>query len=368
MNTFHERIYSNESKKMFRKITPNICEMADLILKEIELKFSTSQYVGGRTLTRNWIASEQFQAYASVKKECPNEHSINIAYGVAIGIRQDAILFPELCIRHLTESKYHQLFELMDFGNGPKQILPSDLDSENARNKFFQISLAWIYLHEQAHLFQNHGSLYAEATGETTASNQFIWSDGMFANASNYISQSNSWIKHSFELAADYEATNLLLGLLIIEDAPVLKQSSVWLFIATLTCFFHKFYGGARPHHNGLATGTHPDPALRMRASFLNIQETLLHPEIAKYVPWAKTQEDLNLVMEHAYNAANIYMQIAHFSNPEFPEFMRRVVDSDELDKKYFSGISDVWCQLRPKVLLQYFGFGEESVMPIFNI
>lgn len=364
MTTFHERLYGEESRAMFRKIIPSISEMSNIVFSEIEEKFSKSQYTNGKTLTRSWIASEAFEAYASIRKDNPNEHGIQITYGVAIDIRKDAILFPEMCIQHFIEDKYDQLFALLDFGNGPKCILPSDLDSTNATLKFFRISLAWLYLHEQAHLFQGHGSLYAEETGANDAGRQFLWTDVMFSQADQQLTGRNAWIKHSFELAADYEATNLVVQLLLIDDKCVLQKSSLWLLIAALTCLFHRFYGHARPPHAGIAVGTHPDPAIRMRDTYSNVLSTLMHPKVSAYVPWARSQEDVNAVMEHAYNAANMYMQIAHFKTPQFPEFMAKVVDTSEAVSTYFSGIEQTWRELRPKVLSRYFGFGEGSVRP----
>lgn len=365
MNEFHERLYSKESREIFSKNNPNIDQLATWVFEEMRRKFSKSQYIGGRNLSIGSIPTETFEAHASVRKDDSNEHSIQISYGVPIDIRKDAILLPEICVRHFVEDKYSELFKILDFGNGPKCVLPPDLDPAVAKEKFFRISLAWLYLHEQSHLFQGHGSIFAEETGLQGVSGQFLWEDVMFSHEKqNQLTGNAAWISHCFELAADYEATNLVVQLLVIDDKQTLKKSSLWLLICGLTCIFHRFYGDKRPAHGGVATGTHPDPAIRMRAMYTAIVGTLMHSKVVKYVPWAKTAEDLQAVMEHAYTVANMYMQIAHFDNPEFPEFMRRMADTDQSVESYFSEIENKWCELRPKVMSRYFGFGEGSVRP----
>lgn len=116
-----------------------------------------------------------------------------------------------------------------------------------------------------------------------------------------------------------------------------------------------------------MAVGTHPDPAYRMRYTFSNIMATLSHPEVKKYVPWAGTTKDLYSVMLHAFNAANMYMQIAHFDEPGFPQFMTRMIDETKDAVNYRENIRLTWESLRPKFMQEYFGWGDSCVMPPLN-
>lgn len=363
--SLYERVNSDESKALYRKIIPNITQLADFLFQRVEAMFSNPKYTHGRSLTRSWIPTEKFSAHASVHKDDADQHMISIAYGVVIEFRKDAKLLPEVCSRHLVEDRYDELYALLDYGNGPKKILPTDLNNHEICEKLFAISLAWLYLHEQAHLFQGHGMIFEEEMGVPNGGGSFVWSDASFSHGDREVTGKEALISHAFELAADYEATNLALQLLLIDDKKHLKKSSLWIFVAALTCIFHRFYGQSRKHHEGIAVGTHPDPALRMRDTYRNIISTLRHPLVVDYIPWASRVEDINVVMIHAYNTANMYMQLAHSQTPVFPEFMERFADKDKTAEVYFASVDGMWNILRPKVLSKYFGYGEGSLRPV---
>lgn len=362
MNSFHERLYSPESEKLFAPIIPTTTQAADTIVTKLKSQVSDPLYTPPKNLTLKWKGSFAFQASASAMATNPNEHIIEISDGASIAIYKDAILFPEMCNTHLLESQYQVLFSLLDYGNGATQILPPDLTKEDAKNDFFSMSLEWLYLHEQAHLFQDHGTILRLELGDESNHYQFVW-DEFNADSSAPVVGREAWIRHAFEISADYEATNLLIQHVLTKNKKQVTKTTLWILTSALTCIFHRFYGKERPLHGGEAVGTHPDPAYRMRYAFSNVINTLSHPDVKPYAPWASTAEDIRKVMLHAFNAANIYMQVAHFQEPAFPQFMSRMADNSEESKKYRDTLKATWNELHPKVLEKHFGWGHGCVM-----
>jgi len=362
MSSFHERLYGSTSQNLFAPLIPLITQISDILVKDFKSKFSDGRYTTPKNLNVQWVASFDFQASASVSQTDENQHTITIFYGAPISIYKDAVLFPQMCRQHFSSEKYNELFTLLDYGNGPENVMPINLNDEDAKLEFFNTSLGWLYLHEQAHLFQNHGIILAAELGAEANNNQFAWEE-FLSNSSEPVVGKEAWIRHSFEISADYEATNLIIQYLLIKDDQSLKKSTLWLLIAGLTCMFHRFYGKERPIHAGIAIGTHPDPAYRMQYTFTNIIQTLTHQKVQQYVPWAQSAEDLQKVMLHAFNTANMYMQIAHFEQPGLPQFMSRTFDHSKETKNYQSNISSTWNSLHPKVMQKHFGWGPGSVM-----
>lgn len=368
MTSFYERLYSRESQELFEPMVPAITEISSLVAGEIKRLFSDDRYAGSRKLKLLWSSSNKFEASAGVDPSNEDHHSIHISYGAVIAMYKDAFLLPQMCTRHLIEEKYTELFNLLDYGQGRDHVLPSDLSPESAKLSLFELSVAWLYLHEQGHLFQSHGAVYSRIEKDDSLNFSCAWnSSDPENNEKHSLSGRKAWIKHAFELSADYEATNLIIQYLMYKNQGIVKLTSIWLLISALTCIFHKFHGSSRPYHSGAALGTHPDPALRMRSMYIGIIQTLEHPNLLPHLQANKTIEDYKRVMEHAYNSANIYIKIAHFDDNTFPEFMTRFIDKSDSDKEYFKGIKDIWKELRPKVLETYFGYGEGSIMPDFS-
>lgn len=346
---------------MFQKLVPTVIRMAEVVVNEMKAKFSDSQYDPPVDLSVGWIASHAFRAAASIRDSI--HHGITISYGVPIAIYKDAVLLPQMCLRHFVEPKYRELFSLVEYGDGPEQILPKDLSDVEIKQDFFTVSLGWLYLHEQAHLFQNHGNIFAQRTGQTSRSGLFECLDAWYDdNPASEVTGYEAWLSHAFELSADYEGVNLILQYMMLRDGGTLRKSSIWVLVAGLTCLFRRFYGMQRPPQPETALGTHPSPAIRMANAYQAILSTLNHPATAKYLSWG-TGEEIQRVMNHAHNVANLYMEIA-YGQAQLPEFMLRVVDDSEPTQKYRSELKSVWNTVHPEVLASHAGYGPGSVMP----
>ncbi len=173
-------------------------------------------------------------------------------------------------------------------------------------------------------------------------------------------------MKHAFELSADYEATYLIIELL--KKDKVIKRSSLWILIAGLTYFFHKFYTIKREYHDGIVNGTHPNPAIRMRMIYFQLLTTFEDSNIKEYFEENKTTNDYMETMEHAFFTAMLYcgQNDTAFTNME--EFMDRIFDHNSVaNEKYINSIKKVWNKTRPYVVKEYFGHSEKSILPNFK-
>lgn len=373
MNPFHEKLYGEKSKELFAPIIPTALEIADLLIKEADHKFSKLKYDNPeiRSLIISWLPSFEFQACATINQADSRKHGIEIAYGAAIDIYKDSSLYTSMCNTSFTHNEYDELFALLDYGEGRNNVLPIDLQNDfDAKILFNDLSITWLYLHEQAHLFQAHGIIYSQFAENLTADFNLNWNEfEVNTQITEQESERNAWIKHACELSADYEATNLIIQHIMSLNKQgnwEIPLSSIWMLISALTCIFHKFYGNTRKHHHGFATGTHPDPAIRMKYIYLNVISLLKNSHVIAYHQNGKTLDDYKKVMNHAYSTANLYAKIAHSNSKEVPEFMERFDDFSDEYHIYTKGINDIWSELRPSIMEKYFGYGDASVMPIF--
>lgn len=362
MNRFAEKLKSNEANQRFAPMIPKISEVAQLVIDEVRAMVSDPCYSSPLTLTFSWIPSARFQATASTRGA--NSHVISVAYGVPADVYKDAALLHTIGSTHLTLAKYDELFSAIDYGQGRVNVIPAELDAVEARTTFLRASMAWIYLHEQAHLFQNHGPIFARRTGQNLPHGHTDWVDA--ADSSEKLVGEAAWIRHCFELSADHEASVHALGYLIVTDNGTLRVSSLWMLVAAVTCLFRRFYGESRGPVSEAAIGSHPDPDVRMRIAIGAIIDTLWHPQVRKHVPWASSREELLRVMHHAFLSASVYTQIAYFDTEQFPEFLKRLKADTTERTAYEAGLKKTWDSLRPEVVADHFGPEPENVLPKF--
>lgn len=363
--TFRDRLYGEKAQELFQPIVPKITHISSLVVNEAKEKFSIPKYIDGKHLDVRWIASDAVRACAGLLDGDINKHHISISYGFPVSIYKDAILFPQMCTRHFSDAKYDELFNILDYGCGRKNILPAGTSHESTKIDFFIYSLVWIYLHEQSHLFQCHWQFLKNASASDDGEFNYFIEDAEFSLfLQQDVSERDAWLRHCLELAADYEAANLTFQYLLFKESGVLRVKALWILIAGLTCLFHKFYGNRRDYHNGNAIGTHPDPSFRMRNIFASIMALLENEHVQRYFETGAEPDLYNNAMFHAFNVANMYMKIAHFDDNSFPEFMTRFSDRGDEFRKYTSGINILWRDLREQILRMHFGWRDVSIMP----
>lgn len=364
LSDFAKQIRSPESMAIFNQMTPTITKAAGTIIDATKRNFSDSQYKAPNELLLNWVGDNRFQAEASYRDDKGTQHCISICDGVSKLLYMDSILIPKLCKQHLSEDVYAELFKLCDYGDGPRQVVPKDINESDFKFGFFTNAMMWVYLHEQAHLFQRHSEVFANSMGKSIADQKWSWQEAWNNSADDPASDKTAELKHLFELSADHEATNLLIQNILVRDQSRLRQSSLWLLGLALTCIFKRFYGTSRPPQTPNAQGSHPSAAIRMRFTVMQLISQLTHPDMKTLVPWADEDQIFNILM-HAFNVGNIYMEISH-GNAAFPEFMARLRDDSDECRTYVSKLAALWREVRPEVVNRHFGFGPGSILPLF--
>jgi hypothetical protein len=362
MNQFARKFYSKEAEDLFAPMLPTIIEDAQLAVEEVRMMVSDPCYVEPLTLTVSWMPSNKLEANASTRG--PDQHGISLAYGLAVMAYKDAATLYTLALTHFNLDAYQELFSGIDYGQGPKQVFPMGLGPKSAREKFLRSSIAWVFLHEQAHLFQNHGPIFASRTGQTIPFGHTDWVDD---KQGAELAGDAAWIRHCFELSADYEASVQAIGYLLVKDEGSLERSSLWMLVAAVTCLFRHFYGETRGPQSDSAKGSHPDPDARARVALSAMINTLWHPQVRAHISWAKTRDDIEKVMYHAFVTASLYMQLVHFDPEQFPQFLTRLREDSSSRRTYEAGLKKMWDSLRPDVVAAHFGPEAENAMPAFD-
>ena len=386
MTEFEKKINDETSKQIFNNILPIINELSYTYINNAKKLFSDEKYINSRKLSINWLPTSEIKAFASIRSDNTEEHSINISYGLIHKFYQDSSLFFHLCSNTFKDKLYDDFFEKIDFGQGREHIIPLSLFSKFDKNLnietknrandiqfiFNEILLTWLYLHEQAHLFQGHG-MVAQDYFEEKNCNIFLNFDEFNINLSNELSEQEAWVSHAFELSADFEALNLTMQFIMKKSLDLygkleLSLSLFWVFVCSLAYIFEKFYGKQRESHNGIAKGTHPDPVIRFKYIHEHISNLLDNEYTIKLYEEGKTRQDYENVLNHALKTVNLFFKILYTEeNTITPLFQLNCYENTELDYKYIKGINTTWKELRPIVMKYHFGYGDVSVMPIYD-
>jgi hypothetical protein len=291
------------------------------------------------------------------------DHNINLTYGIPIDISVNAVKFTYICVNTYEKNLYDKIFEKFNYGKEKiRNVLPKDLNEVNALKQILEYSLCWLYLHEQAHHFQSHHSVFSQVSNSKEAN---FCIDETFATCKNS-TEYDACIKHAFELSADYEATYLIIEL--FKKDKIIKQSSIWLLISSLTYLFYNFYEKKSVYHEGKVFGTHPIPAIRIRFVFAQLKDIFDSSEILTFLEKDKTVKDYHDAMEHSLFTAMLYTEQMYNENLEistFMEFMNKVFDIESHENtQYINSIKEVWNKIRPNVVTEHFGYSKESILP----
>lgn len=342
-----------------------LIEDGSKIIQKIKEIFSDVKYELPKTIKVNWLDKDGFEANASTSSD-NNKHSINISYGIPICIIKHAVEFTYICKDSYSTEDYDSIFSKLDYNNGEtRYVLPRDLTGEVAAKTLLEYSLSWLYLHEQAHLFQSHGSIFSQVAENKETNFNVSWNENFFTDIDEYqfLSEHDACVKHTFELSADYEATYLIIKFL--QKNKIITCSSIWILLAGLTYLFHKFYATKRTYYKGTVKGTHPDPTVRIRMIYLQLLATFEDSNMEECFEENKTLHDYEKTMEHALFTAMLYCEQHYNEDFDEMEFMDRIFDYDsDANKKYMQKIKGVWDEIRPNIVKEYFGHSEKSILP----
>ncbi|GGB75436.1 hypothetical protein [Blastomonas aquatica] len=341
-----------------------VAHRADEVIGKTKSLFSDAKYAGtARTLKYAWTNAPGFDAWAETTGGDAPVDRIVISYDAAVEIYRDAVVLPQFCVQHFNTDQYAMMYEPLAYGDGTRCVLPVELAPEEATTRIMNSVLAWLYLHEQSHLFQNHGVVAATLKASWANADNKI--DEMRDSKGALLTGASAALSHVCELAADHEATNNIVGLIMAANGGVIPAHSLWTLAAGLTCMFERFYGTDDRVYSADVNGSHPDPSFRLRILLRNLGLLMLHPNVSKTAPWMAKREDFEAVVNHAVLTATMYCHIRYREKEGISPFFPGVQGYSEVPHAYRQALFDMWLTARPLILKHYCGWGEECVIKI---
>ncbi|MBW6524806.1 hypothetical protein KZ810_15000 [Sphingomonas sp. RHCKR47] len=332
--------------------TKGIAAVARAAVDITQKRFSERYYRGkSRKLHVLWVNTRVFKAGAFMR---PNgDHEVRISYGAAIEIYRDALLFPEACQRVLTRTEFDPIFNLLSYGNKRSDVLPAELRPEDAKLHIVQYMTTWLFLHEQAHLLQQHGELARSQGFSELLSHDGGLNDGK--DAAQPANTGEASLRHAFEFAADFEALTLLL----LRESREIDEPRLWCLAAGLMCMFHRFNEIARGSVEDLPSGTHPHPALRMRVAMNRIEQIFEMPDFIATSNWEGGSARARAIMDHAVYTADAYWHLRYIDLKERSTLIDYVTENLVVPASYQSAIFRTWSAVQMGIIRNHLGDGD---------
>ncbi len=342
---------------------PNIIKIAILIIDKEKENSIKNYFKSDKNLTVQWIPCDEFIAYADIDELGGNNYSINISYGVPISLYLEASTFLRMCTIEYKKSQYDILFNTFDYGEGRENIFPKELTGDSLKLLFFNYSFLWIYYHEQSHILQQHANIYSKHAlhNEYMGICNTQWNDSSNENETK-LNGKNAELKHTFELSADHEAIYHIIGNFII-NRGFISISDIWVFTVCLNCIYNDFYGNKHEYNDKEATGTHPNPVIRMRLALSNIHNILSYNGMEKFFEKEKSYQDYLNAILHANDVSTFY--IAHMYHKDLkPEFVTKLNEINT-GSLYYQNIAKRWNEIREDIKAEYLGLDD---FPFMNL
>ena len=352
------------TKESTQRSESEIFELAETCVNIVKRAHSETKYdsIGGN-LSLFWLTQDDFRAYASVQSPNPIKHEIAISYGAAVDVYREAELFPKYCEEHFGGSQFRELYKNIPSDAAPKGPFPEGLTNSMITDRITKSVLAWIFLHEQAHLFQQHGKVGHLLHLPISEINGCLI-DEAYALTKHTLTGESACLRHLFELSADYEAMQYTLVSLIAAEGGTLPMSTLWCFVAGLTCLFRRFFGYTTVPTRGVPSGTHPDPSYRMSMLLRGMSGFLCSNSLKKFVPWIREERDFFAVTNHATVTATMFINYSHGIGFGGGEFLDRVGLFETMSNDYIQPMTEIWLKARPIIIEHYFGSHESCVLP----
>ncbi|MCG4258861.1 hypothetical protein [Acetobacter senegalensis] len=308
-----------------------------------------------------WSTKEGFSASASIKKSTKEIHEISFSYDAASIIYKESSCLPFICKNKISIEGQNEIFKDILHKREECPALPPILDDEEIIDRIFRSTLAWIYLHEQAHLFQCHGEVENKLINKNSKYS-IIEERELFLDQ-----RFNSIHRHLFELSADYEATQYILPLLVGADKGELRRGTLWCLVFGLSCLFHRFYRYGGQVVEFKSEGTHPTPALRMFFVLQSLAEILKVEQYRKYIPWMQNPQNFSDLIAHATTTASMFRKVCYQNSfEEFP-FLENSSNIDSVPDEYLDNLTKSWNIIRPQIESKYFGKSRSCILPLFE-
>lgn len=336
---------------------PVIVEIAQTTTNFAKKHYSDRHYKDREfKLQVGWVPTESFRAGAYVMEG--GDHQVRLSYGTAIEIYRDAFVLPETCRRLFVNEAFDPIFNLLSYGNCRDDVLPAGMTPMDAKLTIIRLMTTWLFLHEQAHLFQRHGEV-AKALGiaELLSNDTGIEDSG--EDGRNLVGR-DAALRHAFEFAADYEA---ITHLVMTESIGGMSEATLWCLTAGLMCIFQRFYGASSSAVADIPEGSHPHPATRMRMAMNRIEQIAELPDFAVAAKWTGGSAQARAVMDHAVYTADVFWHLRYLGLDARTPFLDLVVANLVVPSSYQQAIFDAWQSVRGEIVAGHLGFGEGATM-----
>lgn len=138
---FQERFESKTSQELISNMKPEIIEIATLIINNEKEKSLKNYFKSDKTLTIQWIYTDEFIAYADIDKLGGNNYSINFSYGVPISLYLESSTFSTMFTTEYQKSQYDVIFNAFDYGEGRANIFLKELTKDSLKLLFCRCSI-----------------------------------------------------------------------------------------------------------------------------------------------------------------------------------------------------------------------------------
>lgn len=350
--------------KAFEVDQSRTAERAADVFQRMKKMFSDPLYEKrARKLSVRWLTSDRFVACAGPSDDGESD-IIAASYPVPLRLNEDAVYLAGICEQQFSTDYYREIFDQLDYGDG-HSALPADLTVDRAADMIFRLALGWLYLHEQAHLFQNHALI---APSDISIR---MLIGGAEANVINDFDSHSSRkdlrgaaaaSSHVLELSADAEAIGRIFELCYAIDNRTFHKSTLWVLICALSCMFQRFFGRRPLEISDEPVGSHPNPAFRMRIAIRILRNIVMHPKVQPTIPWLTSVNQFDRVVEHATTTASMFwtMYTGDQGREKIPDFYEGLFIPTLTPEPYRQSLFDAWNRLKNPIEESYWGWATE--------
>jgi hypothetical protein len=314
-------------------------------------------YAGlGGELAVRFSASRKDGAFASSRGAVsePPQHSVTFEYWFVKQLWLDSegfcLFLRAIPVGTDVDKLYDQFTD--------KSKLPEIFTSDEQTKNLFLAALTWIYFHEIGHLVQEHREVRRAAIH---SKEDDIHIHEFHASADEPLIGYASVVSHTTELAADFEATTLVLQELvrhILEEdfVPEAERADVfgglfYLMVCAQALVFHRFNGRLVRTTSEVPHGSHPDPLTRLEINVPHMFEVLDQGSIRESVNHQLDRAQLVAVSAKACLSASLYWSITHTEERQFnEEFLVKGLLTKPETLRYLQPIVKCWDDISPKI------------------
>jgi hypothetical protein len=327
---------------------PNITEIGAQIQDMLfDSAKETIYYPMGMELSKG--SRNKFGAAAYINKYDDKLHTISIGNETVVELTKFAYDYPYFVMQHLDDENFRSLFAPLK-GNRVGQF-PPGMDADDCVRVIHIACLAFLFYHELGHLIQRHDLI--------KGSNSFSAMDEEYgfevSETQNQMLQGKgAEVSHNLELSADFYAINASLSHLVQLFGGSNLPQLAYLLSVSAGWLIHRFSKDTPPAVVGQPSGTHPNPAPRLRYLVDAIEYFASQDLWRQFFTFYTGQTQMRSTITEAILISNLYWQSAHEQRETIStDFLKKVdfATKNPLTLRYRNIISKSWRSIRPKIV-----------------